>query len=482
MGKVIGLMTAWAAPEWIVPAIYNHLKICDKIVVCIVPFHKLFIQFDPAYRTLEIVKREFYTNSRVIFVNSFQKEPVKTLGNEQFKCNILNMMLKLGVTHYNDILMICDVDEFYDHNAIAELQEEFLKEDWDQLDVKSRFFCINMEWYVASDHPRFIRVNSRDFYFKPTQKPVPLRQAVKIVLQDHPMFHYSMLMGLDFKRVHWQTEKINYHADKLRWLDEVYALWNQNDPELCERLSTVNEKFFGVHGFWLKKTAKPFLARYRGHHPDEIENTAMRFYDDFRKPENKRCNVKHEFMSWEKDVGEIIWRNAIVVDNEILPFLNRDFLESLKKHDISKWSVFEWGAGFSTLWFGRRVAKLVSVENDETWFRKLQSQVGQKELSRVDLRLRPLEAGLPCKYTEAINEDNEKYDMIIVDGRNRSLCGMEALKHLKPGGWIVLDDAQREKYGILKFALGPECANMTTYHANKDVRGMANDTAVWGFK
>jgi len=128
------------------------------------------------------------------------------------------------------------------------------------------------------------------------------------------------------------------------------------------------------------------------------------------------------------------------------------------------------------------VEKLVSVENDENWYRKLHTQIAQMELNHVELRLRPLEPGQPCKYTESINEDGEKYDMIIIDGRNRLLCGLEALSHLRPGAWIVLDDAQREKYNILKSTLGSTSSNITTYHANSDVRGMANDTSVWGYK
>jgi hypothetical protein len=155
------------------------------------------------------------------------------------------------------------------------------------MDVKSRFFCINMSWFVNSDHPRFFRINSNAFHFIPTQKPIPLRKSVKIVLQDNPMFHYSMLMGLDFKRVHWQTEKINYHPNKLLWLDEVYANYDPSDMERCKILGERNKKYFGCKGFWLKDTVEapaypPYMYNFKGEHPAEIERSPMRNVKDFR--------------------------------------------------------------------------------------------------------------------------------------------------------------------------------------------------------
>jgi hypothetical protein len=282
-------MTAWAAADWIVPVIYNHLKICDKILVYIGPFHPDFERFDKGKETLKAARQEFYNNSRVIFLDA--EVPRKTTGNEYFKCGVLLKMLQSGIVRRGDIAMICDVDEFYDDNAIAELQEEFLKEDWDQLDVCSRFFCINMSWFVKSDHPRFFRVNSNDFHFIPTQKPIPLRKSVKMVLHDNPMFHYSMLMGLDFKRVHWQTEKINYHANKLRWLDELYAKYDPENIDLCKIFAEQNRGYFGRKGFWLKDSVQespdpPYLFHYDGEHPAEIERSPMRNVKDFRTWKN----------------------------------------------------------------------------------------------------------------------------------------------------------------------------------------------------
>jgi hypothetical protein len=285
MPKVIGLMTAWAAEDWIVPAINNHLKICDEMIIASVPFHPKFVALDPMAKTLEKLTDTFYSNKKITIM-PFRACKASD-GNESFKCEILNRMLQVQLPDQGDILMICDVDEFYDDLAIAELQEEFLKNDWDRLDVCSRFFCINMQWHVNSDHPRFIKYNDRRFYFKPTQNPVPYRKFIKKILSENPMFHYSMLMSLAFKRTHWETEKINFNRKKLQWLNELYANYDPTNIERCKALGEKNKQYFGRKGFWLKNTVvespdPPYLFQYTGPHPIEIERSPMRNKKDFR--------------------------------------------------------------------------------------------------------------------------------------------------------------------------------------------------------
>jgi hypothetical protein len=51
--------------------------------------------------------------------------------------------------------------------------------------------------------------------------------------------------------------------------------------------------------------------------------------------------------------------------------------------------VFEWGSGVSTLWYARRVAKIVSVEHDEEWYRRGLSTLKENGLRNVDLFLEP---------------------------------------------------------------------------------------------
>ena len=100
------------------------------------------------------------------------------------------------------------------------------------------------------------------------------------------MFHYSMLQGVEFKRRFWQAEDKPVRED---WLDKVYKRWVAGDKKTTIELAEENYKLTGNRGFWftaggveeLKKP--PYLTRYFGEHPPEIERSKLRETKDFRK-------------------------------------------------------------------------------------------------------------------------------------------------------------------------------------------------------
>lgn len=97
--------------------------------------------------------------------------------------------------------------------------------------------------------------------------------------------------------------------------------------------------------------------------------------------------------------------------------------------------VFEWGSGGSSMWMKKRCGKLISIEHNPTWYRKVR-------MGGVDVRLISIDGP---KYQDAIIGKG-KFDWILVDGRKRVLCCRNAVTHLKPGGYLVFDDSQRERY------------------------------------
>ena len=42
--------------------------------------------------------------------------------------------------------------------------------------------------------------------------------------------------------------------------------------------------------------------------------------------------------------------------------------------------------------------------------------------------------------------DDNVFDLVMVDGRARNSCIWHARRKVKPGGYLVLDNAEREKY------------------------------------
>jgi len=122
--------------------------------------------------------------------------------------------------------------------------------------------------------------------------------------------------------------------------------------------------------------------------------------------------------------------------------------------------VFEYGSGASSVWLARRAGSLVSVEHHPGFAERVS---GYLDLyPQAELRVRPPE---PVRsesqyrskkrgweafgfdgYVAAIDETDERYDLVAIDGRCREGCLPMAIRHLSPGGVIVLDDTGRRRY------------------------------------
>jgi len=64
-------------------------------------------------------------------------------------------------------------------------------------------------------------------------------------------------------------------------------------------------------------------------------------------------------------------------------------------------------------------------------------------LSNIEFLFRPLEDGA---YSEEITRYPRAFDLVIVDGRDRSNCARKSVEALRQGGVILWDDSQREEY------------------------------------
>ena len=135
------------------------------------------------------------------------------------------------------------------------------------------------------------------------------------------------------------------------------------------------------------------------------------------------------------------------------------FLEELVS---SKSCVFEYGSGGSTLFFAWRAASVTSVEHDASWGETVRGALQRGKISNADFRVvaPELEAdpeyasvvsgydGMSFrKYARTICEfPDGHFDLVVVDGRARNSCVREALAKIKPGGVLLLDNSERDKY------------------------------------
>lgn len=130
-----------------------------------------------------------------------------------------------------------------------------------------------------------------------------------------------------------------------------------------------------------------------------------------------------------------------------LPWLTRDFCAFLghwiKSSDVG----LEFGSGRSTLWFARRIRRIVSVEHNRIWHARVSAMVEEAGVrDKVDYRLCE-DGNLESKesaYVRITEEfDAESFDFVLIDGASREFCAMAAVRLLKPSGLLILDNANR---------------------------------------
>lgn len=174
------------------------------------------------------------------------------------------------------------------------------------------------------------------------------------------------------------------------------------------------------------------------------------FYKNLKAPiagaktKTRRWLYNHKSIHWILNSLQILkifnqhygYKNSVQsgeprdAQNSPLPWYTYPAIAFLKQFDFSEKSVFEWGAGSSSRFWCQFAKSVVSVEHNQSWYEKLQSIKPQN----LRLEFAPDKAA----YVSAIKQ---AFDVIIVDGIHRYECAKLAPAHLKPGGMIILDNA-----------------------------------------
>lgn len=110
----------------------------------------------------------------------------------------------------------------------------------------------------------------------------------------------------------------------------------------------------------------------------------------------------------------------------------------------------EWGSGRSTLWFGRRLGSLVSIEGDPAWHANVTNLLARAGLSNVECRLVPVDPDIVKRdavywnnppYVAVVDEfPDEAFDFIAIDGHYRQATVARAPAKLKSGGLLLVDN------------------------------------------
>lgn len=111
--------------------------------------------------------------------------------------------------------------------------------------------------------------------------------------------------------------------------------------------------------------------------------------------------------------------------------------------------VLEWGSGDSTIWFAERSREVVSIEHKPEWYENVLERCRSEHVGNVRILLRRIERPHDTHdpehpYVQApVKCSQGAFDLILVDGRLREYCARAAPDWLKPGGILIIDDAER---------------------------------------
>jgi len=117
-----------------------------------------------------------------------------------------------------------------------------------------------------------------------------------------------------------------------------------------------------------------------------------------------------------------------------LPWITYPITEFLNQIDFSEATVFEFGAGSSTLWWAERAKAVFSVEREADWFNRLAPALPSN--ASVTLEENEIE------YPRQIHRPGVRFDIVVVDGAVRYPCAQEAISRLEDGGLIILDNTE----------------------------------------
>ena len=118
-----------------------------------------------------------------------------------------------------------------------------------------------------------------------------------------------------------------------------------------------------------------------------------------------------------------------------LPWITFDAIERLSEVLMPGWRMVEFGSGMSTAWYAGRVAQVHTIEDDPFWYRRVAAS------APADVRC---ELRQGSSYWDLSEYEDGCLDVVVVDGSHRAECVRSALPKLGPGGWLFLDNSDKD--------------------------------------
>lgn len=130
--------------------------------------------------------------------------------------------------------------------------------------------------------------------------------------------------------------------------------------------------------------------------------------------------------------ANMIWQYVDTESGLIMPWYTLPMLEWLKKQKTKEWQVFEYGCGYSTIWWRANCGIVESVDSNRLWAQAVEADFYYTD---TDSNSYPR----ACRLKQI-------FDCIIVDGIFREECVNFCFDKIKPAGFLIIDNWGQEDF------------------------------------
>lgn len=281
-GRLIVVTPIWGRERFVRPSLTQSVELFGgEVYTTVQCMHPRLEEFEDYSE--ELARQ---TSEALEDVNYVETEIDDSLTWSANMAYTLNQLLSEARPREDDLVMLGDVDEFYTPSNVREIAD-YIEDNPEFVSLRfaSRFVCPDMDHYVKHAHTRLHRF-WKGRKFVPTSLFAP-DEVTDVLLEDEPMFHYSLAVDPDYKEAFWDIEfgpGLDKQEKKKQWLNEVYRGYDpQNEDPHKER----NEQLTGVHGFWFNDDCGEApgggLLELAAEHPPFIREYGLDELGDFRE-------------------------------------------------------------------------------------------------------------------------------------------------------------------------------------------------------
>lgn len=136
------------------------------------------------------------------------------------------------------------------------------------------------------------------------------------------------------------------------------------------------------------------------------------------------------------------WRYEDTETGLIMPWYTLPALQWLKQQDIKQWEVFEYGAGYSTIWWRLNCRTVDSIDHSNNWANAMSAICAKDKSDYIEF------IGF-CRES-TINEMG--FDCVVIDGEHRKECLEHSIDYVAYGGYVIIDNWGQEDFPDTDFA------------------------------